>query len=152
MEKKTKIILLSFLVVILIILLVLGIYVYLLLMPAEFEELKGINLDKEGFSDYLEEHILVQELPKDANVKIKIDDTSYSVSQGVVKEMEVENQDIEIIISENYLSKIGEEGLCEVMDEGLESGEIVVKTALSESDLAWKYRNVVKYRECFGDY
>jgi len=129
-----------------------GIWIYNLIKPVTLEEMKGINMTKEGFSEYLEEHTLIKELPEDSDISLKLNGYSYSLGQGIVEESSNSESDLEISIPEDYISKIGEEGLCEVMGEGLSSGEIEIETELSESELVWKYRDVLKYRECFGDY
>ena len=152
MEKKTKKILLGVFLTITLLILFSGIWIYNLLKPVTLEEVKGINLTKEGFAEYLEEHTLIKELPGGSDISLKLNGYSYSLGQGVVEESSNSESDLEISIPENFIAKIGEEGLCEVMSGGLESGEIVVETELTETELAWKYRGVLKYRECFGDY
>jgi len=152
MEKKTKKILLVLSLIIFSMLLLSGIWIYNLLKPVGIDEIKGIDLTKEGFSEYLEEHALIKELPKNSNVLLKLNGDSYFLGHGIVKKYSNSEADLEIVIPENYISKIGEEGLCIVMSEGLNSGEIKVETELSESELVWRYRDVLKYRECFGDY
>ena len=150
MERKTKKIFLIVSLTILVAFLILGIWIYSLLKSVEINEIKGINLTKEGFADYLEGHTLIKELPEGSDISLKLNGYSYSLSQGVVEESPNSESDLEISISEDYIAKIGEEGLCSAMSEGLDSGEIKVKTELSESELVWKYKDVLKYMECFG--
>ena len=150
MERKTKKFFLIVSLTILVAFLISGIWIYSLLKSVEINEVKGINLTKEGFADYLEKHILIKELPEGSDISLKLNGYSYSLSQGVVEESSNSESDLEISIPEDYIAKIGEEGLCSAMSEGLDSGEIEVKTELSESELVWKYKDVLKYRECFG--
>ena len=150
MEKKTKKIFLIISLVFFLALLFSVIWIYSLIKSVEINEVKGINLTKEGFGNYLEEHLLIKELPENSDISLKLNGYSYSLSQGVVEESPNSEVDLEISIPEDLIEKIGEEGLCSVMGEGLDSGEIEVETELSESELVWKYRDVLKYRECFG--
>lgn len=150
MEKRTKKIFLIVSLAIVLLFLISGIWIYNLLKPVGIYEVKGINLTQEGFSEYLEEHILIKELPSSADILLKLNGYSYSLGQGVVEESPNSEADLEISIPEDFIEKIGEEGLCSVIGEGLNSGEIEVETELSESELVWKYRDVLKYRECFG--
>jgi|TARA_Y100000310_G_C20141849_1_gene560630 hypothetical protein len=152
MEKILKWLLFLILVVIIITFVILGIYAYSLLKPAKIVEVKGINLTQEEFGSYLEGHFLVEEMPEDGKVQITLGENYYSLSKDSVKEENIDNPDIEIVIPEEYIGEIGMKGLCAVMGPKLDSGEFQIFFGdLSETELTSKYLNLLRYRKCFGN-
>jgi len=108
-------------------------------------ETNANNLDK-----YLESAIIIQELPKNANMEINFGNVVYSINGQEVSQ--AENPDAEVVVNlpEAYIKKVGEIGLCQSMREARNAGDLSYETGLSESQFLLKYRSVVKYRECFG--
>jgi len=148
-----KIVLLTILSIIIIAIIVVGILAYQILKPVEINEQKGIILTNEELPGYLENHQLIQALPDESNIQLTIGENEYIIEDGEVTPISEENlaeveTDISIEIKEDAASKIGELGLCGAAGELAETGSVEIETNLSEKDLAWKYRDLLKYREC----
>ena len=150
MEKKTKKILWSVLIILVGILIVGGIYFYSLFNPVEIVEQKGILLSGEELPTYLENHQIFQELPGETNIQINFGEEEYSVLEDSVESGELSDADVTVDVPEEYIEKVGELGLCSALENAVESNEVSVETTLSESELAWKYRDLLKYRKCIG--
>ena len=150
MEKKTKTILLIILISILVFLLFAGIWIYSLLIPVEIVEQKGINLTNEELAGYMENHQVFQDLPEKTSIQINFGEEGYSVLEDSVESGKLSDADITINVPEEYIEKVGELGLCAALEEAANSGEVEVETELSESELTWKYKNLLKYRKCIG--
>ncbi len=148
MEKKTKKILWSVLLILVGILVVGGIYFYSLFNPVEIIEQKGILLSGEELPAYLENHQIFQELPEETNIQINFGEEEYSVLEESVESGEISDADVTVNVPEEYIEKVGELGLCSALEEAVKNNEVSVETTLSESELAWKYRDLLKYREC----
>ena len=150
MEKKTKKILWSVLIILVGILIVGGIYFYSLFNPVEIVEQKGILLSGEELPTYLENHQIFQELPGETNIQINFGEEEYSVLEDSVESGELSDADVTVDVPEEYIEKVGELGLCGALEEAVESNEVSIETNLDETELLWKYRDLLKYRECFG--
>lgn len=148
MERKTKIILWSVLIILVGILVVGGIYFYSLFNPVEIIEQKGILLSGEELPAYLENHQIFQELPEETNIQINFGKEEYSVLEESVESGELSDADVTVNVPEEYIEKVGELGLCSALEEAVKNNEVSVETTLSESELTWKYRDLLKYREC----
>jgi uncharacterized protein YpmB len=136
------------LLIILVVLVVVGIYIYTEFKPVTFTEQKGIDLTTKNFPSYLEDHQIVQNLPDDAEIELNVDEESFVVGKGSAEKGNADNADVSITISEDDINAIGEEGLCGAIKSG-SINDVDVETELSESELAWKYKSMLKYKDCF---
>ena len=144
-----------FIGIFLIIILFIGIYLYFLLRPVELiepeflVENEGI-ITKQDFSNYLESHPVIQDLPKDSYIELNLVEDKYLISEEQVLIQEVENigVDIDISIPEESLARIAEVGFCQTIGEIVEEGNFEIDTTLSNAELINKYKGLLKYRDC----
>lgn len=134
---------------IIVILVLIGIY--FLVRPVKINEKTGVLTNSETLPAYLEEHQVVKALPEDSSIGIILGDAKYIIegTEVIPYESGIET-DIEIQGVENYVEKIGQDGLCSAIGEGLENGEINVETDLSESELISNYGSMLRYRNCLN--
>ena len=159
MEKKASVkkMIFSILLVLSIMVLILGLYFYFLMTYSKLTEQRGIILTTEKLPIYLKNHQFVKELPKNTEIKLTVGKNEYIISKGEVEQIlnetknakqEMEEVDIDIEIPEEYVKRIGEVGLCQTAGEIVENKDAKIETNLSESELLWKYKNLIKYKNC----
>ena len=146
-EKKSKRKFIIILIILIILVVGLGIY-YSFFKPVKTGKHIPIALNEENLPGYLESLNIVQDLPKEANIQINFGDNKYSIKKGNVQEGGEENSDVEVSVPEDYIGKIGQEGLCSALQEAVQDGEINFETSLSNSELLWKYKGLLKYKDC----
>jgi hypothetical protein len=114
-----------------------------------------INFD--NFAEYASSQKLVKELPSNAEISIKFYnfdsgqrqfDAIYTMTKGKVEKREAISADIEIMINSKYLPQIG--NLCQTLQEAAKNGDVSYQTNLNSAALLWKYRGMMKYKDCFG--
>ena len=106
---------------------------------------------------YFEKQKLVQSLPSSAVISLKFYNTenkekiigdSYTITKSSVEEKEASNPDLIITVDSKYLPKFG--NFCNAVKEARNNGEISFDMKLSKTSMLWKYKSVMKYRDCFG--
>jgi len=137
-------------VVIVIILLGAGIYAYDLLRPVKFGVHQPVVLTSENLPGYLSRIDLIQDLPEDSDIQVNFGGNKYSITGGVVRAGALEDPEVVMDLPEEYIGRIGEVGLCQATGEAVRNREISVETKLSEAELAWRYKKLLRYRECVG--
>ena len=115
-------------------------------------------LTKEDFASYLEEQQFVKDLPKDVNINFRFYnfnsgerqwEESYIITKGKVENGLHENPEATIILHSKYLIDLGND-FCNTIKKAKANGDVAVDTSLSKLELLWKFKSVLKYRECVG--
>lgn len=57
---------------------------------------------------------------------------------------------IYLTLHSKYISEINEENLCEVIKKAKENGDLGFETELGNTQLLWKYKEMLSHRDCFG--
>ena len=109
-----------------------------------------VELNPDNVAAYLSMYNIVDDLPGDAEIQINFGEYKYYVSGNSVLEGDIEGADLQVWLPEEYISLIGLEGVCEAMSEANRNGEIGIEIYESEASLAWKYKGMLKYRNCFS--
>jgi hypothetical protein len=108
-------------------------------------EFEPINFD---FS-LLETDPIIQDLPKKAVIALKVGGSEYTITKSSVEKVKASEPDLIISIPGKYLSSFSG-GLCEMVREANNAGELVITPQISQTGLAWKYRGMMEYRDCLG--
>lgn len=113
--------------------------------PSEKIDFQPINFD---FS-ILETDPLVQDLPKKAVISLNVGGNYYTITKSSVVKVKATEPDLTISIPGRYLEEISG-GLCETVKKANANGDLVIQSDLSEGSLAWKYKSMLKYKDCLG--
>lgn len=101
---------------------------------------------------------IVQDLPSSAILNLKF----YNFNSGerewensyILRKNSVEdgtaNADMDIVMSSSYVKNLKSQGTCEVLTLANEEGAFYVETELSDTALAWKFKSMLKYKDCLG--
>ena len=115
----------------------------------ELTNREPVLVTPEILPSYLSNFNMVNDLPKEANINIKFGDYDYIIKKGSVLEGIAENPDISINLPEEYISKLGY-GLCEAIQEAIKNNDIGIELSVSNTELLWRYKGMLKYRDCVG--
>lgn len=122
---------------------------------------RQVAVTKENLYLYIESQKMIQELPKDALISLKLYnfntgvrqwEKAYLITKGDVKE--VNEQDIdqskldaEIIINSKY--PLSAE-FCAAIKQARANNDFGYELKASKVSLLWKYKGMMKYKDCFG--
>ncbi len=66
------------------------------------------------------------------------------------KLLENANPVISLSLSSKYISEFKENNFCEIIQKAKENGDLGFDSEYSEVKLLWKYKGLIKYKDCFG--
>lgn len=101
---------------------------------------------------------IVKDVPEKGKISLRlfhftdgcrIYDKSYMLSNGKIAESR-EEADIYIILHSNYVDKITETNFCDIVKESRNNGDLGQWSDVGEATLLWRYRGMLKYKECLG--
>lgn len=128
---------------------VFGLFVFLDDSAKTLHEATGLVVSAESFPVYLETHPVVDALPKDAAVAITIGGQAYGVEGHTVStDTVIADPDISVNLPAGYEARIGQVGLCQGLREAVASNSLQIEHSVSTMTLFFKYRKLLKYREC----
>lgn len=123
--------------------------VYIASLPVTYSEIPNI----------LTGQAMIQDLPKDTTILLKFYnfntgerqwENSYLLTRGNVIEGDTNSYDLFLYIHSKYLQTFRYNGLCETIQTANNNGDLGVETELSDIALAWKFKSILEYKDCFG--
>ncbi|MBM3232335.1 hypothetical protein FJZ21_03095 [Candidatus Pacearchaeota archaeon] len=115
----------------------------------ELNEATGLIVSQESFPTYLENHPAIESMPKSSSIGVIIGENNYEIEGRSVRPIaEHSEEDIKIILPENYEKIIGEVGLCEAVRKVNKDNEFKVELYSNKAFLLLKYRKLLKYGKC----
>ncbi len=57
---------------------------------------------------------------------------------------------MELIIHSKYIDDLGTKDLCTIVQIANQNGDLGVETEFSDAELLWKYKGMMKHKDCFG--
>ncbi|MEK6793090.1 MAG: hypothetical protein AABX96_02655 [Nanoarchaeota archaeon] len=132
--------------------LLLGVILFIDSSNNKLSEATGLVVSIESFPTYLETHPVFKSLPNGAFIEVVIGENNYEISDsGVYLTNELfDKKDVSVYLPGEYLSRIGELGLCSAIKEANKNGDLNVEIYTSKLNLLLKYRKLLKYRNCLG--
>lgn len=112
----------------------------------------------ETLDSEIEKNAIIKELPDDAEILLKFYnfnsgerewEKSFVINKGEVYEGEAQS-DITIVIHSKYLANMRSSNFCNVIKQAKNNGDLGIETEMSDAKLAWKYKGIMKYKDCFG--
>jgi len=97
----------------------------------------------------LKDNEIVKNLPNSAIISLKLGDEYYTVKKNSVTAGKPIDPDITISLPKSYSTKLSED-LCEVFRKANQNKEIAVEIHSSQSALLWKYKGMLKYKNCLS--
>lgn len=129
-----------------------------------------VVVTKENLPQYLESNKMIKDMPKKGIVKLKLYnmnngekqvEESYTITGKTVKidasnslsnKNTNTNADIEVWINSKYISELGKNGndLCSIIKLANSNGELKKELKISELSFLWKYKGMLKYKDCLS--
>ncbi len=101
---------------------------------------------------------IVKDVPKAGKISLRfyhfaencrIWDKSYILSDGKITEGGGES-DIQLWIASSYVDRITNSNFCDIIKEARASGALGQDATAGEATLLWRYKSMLKYKECLG--
>ena len=116
-----------------------------------------VQVTKENLPTYLESLSAINDLPNDASVEVKffhfegderIWEQSYTITQGKARVGETVSPDIVVVLQTKYIKDLG--NFCSTMKSANKNGDLGFEMNQGKAALLWKYKDILKYKKCFG--
>lgn len=120
---------------------------------------KATPITYENIEDVLSGNNIVKVLPEDAqmilrfynfNTGSRVWEKSYTLKKGSVKKGASANPDISLSMHSKYFNELTDQNLCSTIKKAKNNDDLGVEIYISQAALLWKYRSILKYKECFG--
>ncbi|MEK6894378.1 MAG: hypothetical protein AABX10_02860 [Nanoarchaeota archaeon] len=127
----------------------LGLFLFIDSFKGNLNEATGLIVGEDSFPTYLETHPAIESMPKSSSIGVIIGENNYEIDGRSVylNNGEMDN-DIEVILPENYETIIGELGLCDAIKKANSDNDLKIELHANKATLLLKYRKLLKYSEC----
>jgi hypothetical protein len=109
----------------------------------------SITVTPENLPSFLASFEMINDVPKKGSIYLEMGELDYEITRGEVRVGEPSNPDIVVYMPEEYVGKFGN-GICTTLREAMRNGDLYYETSLSKTELLWKYKKMMKYRDCVG--
>lgn len=92
---------------------------------------------------------MVKDLPKKAVIELKLGEEYYAVTKDSISAGRPSNPDLTISLPAHYANQIAF-GLCSMVKKASDNGDLSMEMHSSQAALMWKYKNMLKYKNCLG--
>lgn len=153
--RKLWIVLISIPVLLLIIC---GILYISYLSPFDEKKISGptVNITYQNFAEIISQNPLVNDLPVDGSIllifydkKTSAKEKEFFLTKGKVEEKDVVG-DITLSLPSTYMQGLTNKNLCEKITSANNNNELQFSSSISDKELLWKYKGMVKYKDCLG--
>jgi len=114
--------------------------------------------DFDALKEKLSTNQMVKDTPGESKIVLtlyhvldgcKIWDKAYLLRDGTIEEKNI-IADVEMEIDSDYVDKLIDNDLCQVIDEARTNGDLREKVNMETSKLLWRYKSMISHRECLG--
>ena len=140
-----------------VIVLVMGVIIYssisgIAFSPSNSEgSWEPISVTQENVADVMSKSSLVSDIPADGTIELYVGETPYVVQRGSMSAGVASNPDITLRLPLKYLDILGERGWCVAIAVAYGNKDLSVELHDGTTSLAWKYRELAKYKACLGN-
>ncbi|MCK5149837.1 hypothetical protein KAJ87_02835 [Candidatus Pacearchaeota archaeon] len=102
---------------------------------------------------------LVKDLPKNAKILLRFYnfntgqrqwEKSFTIEQNNIQEKHINDEDIFIFVHSKYVDELKNSPLCDVLETADKNNDLGIELKISQVNLMWKYKNILKYKSCLG--
>lgn len=118
-----------------------------------------VAMTYDNLDDYMSNNIIVKELPDDVVMLLKFYnfdsgerewEKTFVIEKARVYEGSVDNPDLIILLHSKYLAEWNNRNFCTIMTKASNNGDLGYESSLSTVELAWKFKSLMEYKDCFG--
>jgi hypothetical protein len=117
-----------------------------------------VPITQATFQSYAQSQPIIKDVPEGAEVLLKLYnfntgqrqwEKSYIVKKGSVVEGTISTPEVTLTLNSAYLADLNKIGFCATVKKANTNGDLGMEFGISEVTLAWRYRALMKYKECF---
>ncbi|MDO8623683.1 MAG: hypothetical protein Q7R52_05550 [archaeon] len=117
------------------------------------------NITYSNLAQVLSGNSMIKALPDNSNVVLQFYnfnsgsraiEKSYILKNTGVAEGTVANADLTISISSRYMNGLNTWNFCSMVKTAKKNGDLGTESSLSTPSLLWKFKSMMKYKDCFG--
>ena len=110
---------------------------------------ESVVVTPENLPVFLSSLDITHSLHKDAVIYARFGELDYTIIKGNAFNGRPKNPDITMTLPGKYIGKLGQNP-CGAIQEAIRNGDLDIETYLSKGQLLWKYKGILKYRDCVG--
>lgn len=119
----------------------------------------SIDLNYDNFEEEFVKSSLVKDLPDDISIALEFYnfdsgdreiEKSFILRKNEVVEGSLDDAEVVMLIHSKYLEEWTNRNFCSVMKKANNNGDMGYETDLGSVELAWKFKGLTKYKDCFG--
>ncbi len=120
---------------------------------------QAVEKDYENLEDILKNNEMILALPDDAKLLLAFYNFNtgertwekfYTITKGNAEQKTSSDYDIRLNLHSKYLTVLNQDNLCSVIQTANNNGDFGSETELSSFSLGWKFKSMLKYRDCLG--
>lgn len=119
----------------------------------------AIKINYSNIETQLSKNSIVKSIPADNEILLQFYnfnsgertiEKAYTLRSSGVKLTNKTEAEIILLLSSKYLENLTNKNLCSVMEKANKNGDLGMETNLSSVELAWKFKSMREYKDCFG--
>ena len=117
-----------------------------------------IKINYSNFASEISKNSMIKALPKNEKVLLKLYNFNsgerafekrYYLSATNIEETNDENAEVIVLMSSKYMDELTNKNLCSVFKKANNNGDLGIESSISMASLAWKFKSMMKYKDCF---
>ena len=109
-----------------------------------------IELNFDTLPLYLMSNEMIKDLPSEGEIALTMGVHEYIIRKGSVVKGRAGNPDINVWLEPGYLGSFAVKGFCPTLSEAYGNGGMGIEPMISNTKLFWKYKGVLRYKNCLG--
>jgi len=119
----------------------------------------AISINYTNMAKELSKQGMIKAMPEDQTILLEFYnfnsgsrevEKTYTLRKGKVTEEKVSNPGIILSLHSKYLKGLTNKNFCKVIQKANKAGDLGFESSFSEASLAWKFRSMMKYKDCLG--
>lgn len=116
-----------------------------------------IQINYSNIETQLSQTYLVKAIPSEETASLKFYnfdsgertiEKSFLIKQGSLVESD-ETAEVVLLLHSKYLAELTNKNFCETLKKANQNGDLSIETNLSEISLAWKFKSMYEFKDCF---
>ena len=121
------------------------------------QEYVMVSVTKENLPQFLNSISIIDDLPENGEIELRLFnfnsgerswEETYVMKQGGAYQGNAENPDVIILLHSKYVTELG--NICPTLQQANRNGDLGFEFHDSTASLLWKYKKIVKYKDCLG--
>jgi len=120
-----------------------------------------VNITYQNIASVIGKSSMVSSLPSNSDLLLKfysfnsgvrVWEKFFTIQKGLMKETTNPDEEAEIVLTLNskYLHGLTNHNFCSMIQQANQNGDLGFETEMSAAALAWKFKSMYQYKDCFG--